>query len=56
MERNFRIKIVVNGKSLEDCKITGRFSLTEKSEDIMDAIRETLNFKYEKQNNIFTIN
>jgi ferric-dicitrate binding protein FerR (iron transport regulator) len=55
MERNFRIKIVVNDKSLEDCKITGRFSLTEKPEDIMDAIRETLKFEYEKQNNTFIV-
>jgi ferric-dicitrate binding protein FerR (iron transport regulator) len=55
MERNFRIKIVVNNKSLENCKLTGRFSLTEKPGDILDAIKETLNFEYEKQNNTFII-
>jgi ferric-dicitrate binding protein FerR (iron transport regulator) len=55
MERSFQIKIVVNDKSLENCKLTGRFSLTEKPEDIMGAIKKTLNFEYEKQDNTFII-
>jgi ferric-dicitrate binding protein FerR (iron transport regulator) len=49
MERNFRIKIVLKNKSLEERKITGRFNLTEKPGNILDVIRETLPFEYETQ-------
>jgi ferric-dicitrate binding protein FerR (iron transport regulator) len=55
MERNFRIKIVVNNKSLEERKITGRFDLTEKPGNILDVIRETLPFEYENRNDTLLI-
>ncbi|MDR1523911.1 MAG: FecR domain-containing protein [Tannerella sp.] len=55
MERNFRIKIVVNNKSLEERKITGRFDLTEKPGNILDVIRETLPFEYENQSDTLLI-
>jgi ferric-dicitrate binding protein FerR (iron transport regulator) len=55
MERNFRIKIVLKNKSLEERKITGRFNLTEKPGDILDVIREILPFEYETQDNTLFI-
>jgi ferric-dicitrate binding protein FerR (iron transport regulator) len=55
IERNFRIKIIVNDKSLEECKIRGHFGLDEKPEDIMEALMETLKFEYERQGDTFII-
>jgi ferric-dicitrate binding protein FerR (iron transport regulator) len=55
MERNFRVKIVLNNKSLEEREITGRFDLTDDMEKILDVIRETLPFEYEKQDNTLFI-
>ncbi|MDR2384219.1 MAG: FecR domain-containing protein [Tannerella sp.] len=55
MERNLRIRIVVNSKSLEERKITGRFDLTEKPENILNVIRETLPFEYENRNDTLFI-
>jgi ferric-dicitrate binding protein FerR (iron transport regulator) len=55
MERNLRIKIVLNNKSLEKREITGRFDLTDDPEKILDVFRETLPFDYEKQNDTLYI-
>jgi ferric-dicitrate binding protein FerR (iron transport regulator) len=46
MERDFRIKIILENKALEQRKITGRFDLNENPENILSVMQETIPFNY----------
>jgi ferric-dicitrate binding protein FerR (iron transport regulator) len=50
IERDFRIKIILENTSLEGRKITGQFDLNEHPENILSVIQETLPFSYTMRN------
>ncbi|MDR2037548.1 MAG: FecR domain-containing protein [Bacteroidales bacterium] len=55
LERVFRIKIQIENQHLKDRKITGRFSIDNGPEAILDIMKESMPFDYNIQDHTITI-